>query len=85
LFAPCFSAIDSLQECSQLFEELKGGAASQDRRQEGTFACTRTLFLACTYQIWLLRWLGTCVNFIPNSEQSLVLFLLVVCPMLFCN
>jgi hypothetical protein len=26
LFAPCFSAIDSLQECSQLFEELKGGA-----------------------------------------------------------
>jgi hypothetical protein len=27
LFAPHFSAIDSLQECSSLFEELKGGAA----------------------------------------------------------
>jgi hypothetical protein len=27
LFASCFSAIDSLQECSQLFEELKGGTA----------------------------------------------------------
>jgi hypothetical protein len=27
LFAPCFSAIDSLQECSSLFEETKGGAA----------------------------------------------------------
>jgi hypothetical protein len=24
---PCFSAIDSLQECSSLFEEPKGGAA----------------------------------------------------------
>jgi hypothetical protein len=34
---------------------------------------------------WLLYWLGTCVNFIPNSEGSLALFLLVVCPMLFCN
>ncbi len=27
LFTPRISAIDSLQECSQLFEELKGGAA----------------------------------------------------------
>jgi hypothetical protein len=27
LFASHFSAIDSLQECSRLFEELKGGAA----------------------------------------------------------
>jgi hypothetical protein len=27
LFAPHFSAINSLQECSSLFEELKGGAA----------------------------------------------------------
>jgi hypothetical protein len=33
----------------------------------------------------LLYWLGTCVNFIPNSEGSLALFLSVVCPMLFCN
>jgi hypothetical protein len=43
------------------------------------------LFLACTSWIWLLYWLGTCVNFILNSEGSLALFLLVVCPMLFCN
>jgi hypothetical protein len=28
---------------------------------------------------------GTCVNFIPNSEGSLALFLSVVCPNLFCN
>jgi hypothetical protein len=28
---------------------------------------------------------GTFVNFIPNSEGSLALFLSVVCPMLFCN
>jgi hypothetical protein len=28
---------------------------------------------------------GTCVNFIPNSEGSLALFLSVVCPILFCN
>jgi hypothetical protein len=27
LFAPCFSAIDTLQECSSLFEEPKGGTA----------------------------------------------------------
>jgi hypothetical protein len=27
LFAPSFSAINSLQECSSLFEELKGGTA----------------------------------------------------------
>jgi hypothetical protein len=27
LLAPRFSAIDSLQECSSLFEEPKGGAA----------------------------------------------------------
>jgi hypothetical protein len=33
----------------------------------------------------LLYWLGTCVNFIPNSEGSLALFLLVVSPTLFCN
>jgi hypothetical protein len=32
---------------------------------------------------WLLYWLGSCVNFIPNSEGSLALFLSVVCPMLF--
>ena len=27
VFVPCFSAIDGLQECSQLFELPKGGAA----------------------------------------------------------
>jgi hypothetical protein len=35
--------------------------------------------------LWLLYWLGTCVNFIPNSEGSLALFLSVVCPTFFCN
>jgi hypothetical protein len=34
---------------------------------------------------WLVYWLGTCVNFIPNSEGSLALILFIVCPMLFCN
>jgi hypothetical protein len=33
----------------------------------------------------LYSWLGTCVNFILNSEGSLALFLSVVCPTLFCN
>jgi hypothetical protein len=28
---------------------------------------------------------GACVNFIPKSEGSIALILLVVCPMLFCN
>jgi hypothetical protein len=31
----------------------------------------------------LLYWLCTCVNFIPNSEGSVALFLSVVCPTLF--
>jgi hypothetical protein len=54
-------AIDSLQECSSLFEEPKGSAASQDTQQEGAFACTHTLIVACTSPIHLLYWLGTCV------------------------
>jgi hypothetical protein len=58
---------------------------SQDWQGEGAFARTHTSSLACTSRIWLLYWLGTCVNFIPNSEGSLSLFLLVVCPTLFCN
>jgi hypothetical protein len=57
----------------------------QDTRQEGTFACTHTLIVACTSLICLLYWLGTCVNFIPKSEWSLARFPLVVCPTLFCN
>jgi hypothetical protein len=55
----------------------------QDTQQEGTFARTHTLIVACTSPICLLYWLGTCVNFIPNSEGSVALFLSVVCPMLF--
>jgi hypothetical protein len=71
----CKSAVDCLKS-------LRVALLLQDRGQEGTFACTHTLFLTCTYQIWLLCWLGSCVNFIPNSEGSLALFLLVDCPML---
>jgi hypothetical protein len=58
---------------------------SQDMWREGAFTCTHTLIVACTSFIRLLYWLGTCVNFIPNSEWSLALFLSVVCPTLFCN
>jgi hypothetical protein len=57
----------------------------QDTRREGTFACTHTSIVTCTSAICLLYWLGTCVNFIPNSEGSVALFLSVVCPMRFCN
>jgi hypothetical protein len=58
---------------------------SRDTWREGTFAHTHTLIVAFTSPIPLLYWLGTCVNFISNSEGSLALFLSVVCPMLFCN
>jgi hypothetical protein len=68
-----------------LFEEPKGGTACVDMWREGAFARTHTLIVTFTSPIPLLYWLGTCVNFIPNSEGSLALFLLVVCPMLFCN
>jgi hypothetical protein len=54
-------------------------------QQEGAFARTHTLIVAFTSPIPLLYWLGTCVNFIPNSEGSLALFPSVVCPTLFCN
>jgi hypothetical protein len=37
LFAPRFSAINSLQECSSLFEEPRAALLSQDRRREGAF------------------------------------------------
>jgi hypothetical protein len=57
----------------------------QDRQREGTFARTHTSIVTFTSPIRLLYWLGTCVNFIPNSEGSLALFLSVVSPMLFCN
>jgi hypothetical protein len=67
-----------------LFEKLKGVLLLQDRWWEGTFTCTHTLLLACTSPILLLYWQVNCVNFIPNSEWSLALFLLVVCPTLFC-
>jgi hypothetical protein len=56
---------------------------SQDTWREGTFAHTHTSIVTFTSPICLLYWLGTCVNFIPNSEGSIALFLSVVCPMLF--
>jgi hypothetical protein len=40
MFAPPFSAIDSLQEYSQLFKRLRAVLHLQDRWQEGTFTCT---------------------------------------------
>jgi hypothetical protein len=58
---------------------------SQDTQREGPFARTHTLIVAFTSPICLLYWLGTCVNFILNTEWSVALFLSVVCPMLFCN
>jgi hypothetical protein len=58
---------------------------SHDTWREGAFARTHTLIVTCTSLIRLLYWLGTCVNFILNSEWSLALFPLVVCPTLFCN
>jgi hypothetical protein len=58
---------------------------SQDLWREGAFARTHTSIVAITSLIHLLYWLGTCVNFIPNSERSVALFLSVVCPTLFCN
>jgi hypothetical protein len=74
----CKSAVNCLKS-------LRAGLLSQDWQWEGAFAHTHTSFLACTSLIWLLFWLGTCVNFILNSEGSLALFLSVVCPTLFCN
>jgi hypothetical protein len=51
LFVPCFSAINGLQECSQLFELPKGGAGCFHRIQwEGTFTCT----LATLFLVWLV-------------------------------
>jgi hypothetical protein len=74
----CKSAVDCLKSWRAVL-------LLQDWWQEGTFALTHTLFLACTSWIRLLYWLDTCVNFILNSEGSLALFLLVVCPTLFSN
>jgi hypothetical protein len=83
LFAPRSSAIDSLQECSSLFEERKGGAAFAGYAAGRWLHIFPTSIVTCTSPICLLYWLGTCVNFIPNSEGSVALFLLVVCPSLF--
>jgi hypothetical protein len=58
---------------------------SQDKWREGAFTRTHTSIVACTSPIHLLYWLGTCVNFIPNREGSIALFLSVVCPCFFCN
>jgi hypothetical protein len=85
LFAPHFSAIDSLQECSSLFEELKGGTAFAGYAA-GRRLCMYPYFDCHFYFFNSFAVLaGTCVNFIPNSEGSLALFLSVVCPTLFCN
>jgi hypothetical protein len=64
----CKSAVNCLKSLSK-------AVLSQDWQWEGAFACPHTLFLACTSLIWLLFWLGTHVNLIPNSEGSLALFL----------
>jgi hypothetical protein len=74
----CRSAVHCLKS-------QRAALLSQDRQREGTFAHTHTLIVAFTSPIPLLYWLGTCVNFIPNSEGSLALFLSVVSPTLFCN
>jgi hypothetical protein len=82
LFAPHFSAIDSLQECSQLFEVLKAGTAFAGE-VVGRHLHTHPYFASCcTSPILLLYWQVNCVNFIPSSEWSLALFLLVACPTL---
>jgi hypothetical protein len=52
----------------------------QDTWREGAFARTHTLIVAITSPIHLLYWLGTCVNFLQNSEGSIALFLSVVAP-----
>jgi hypothetical protein len=74
----CRSAVHCLKS-------RRAALLSRDTRQEGTFARTHTSIVAFTSPIPLLYWLGTCVNFIPNSEGSLALFLSVVSPTLFCN
>jgi hypothetical protein len=53
LFAPCFSAIDSLQEHSRLFEELKGSAAFAGR-EAGRSLCTNPYFVYCMYLLDLV-------------------------------
>jgi hypothetical protein len=45
---PCFSAIDSLQERSQLFEELKGGTAFAGLTV-GRCLCMHPYFNSCLY------------------------------------
>jgi hypothetical protein len=58
----CKSAVDCLKS-------WRVALLLQDWQWKGTFAHTHTSFLTCTSPIWLLYWLGTCVNFIPNSEE----------------
>jgi hypothetical protein len=49
-------------------------------RQLNCWVTWFVLQIGCCILAWDL-----CVNFIPNSEGSLALFLSVVCPTLFCN
>ncbi len=53
LFAPHFSAIDSLQECSWLFEELKGSAAFT-RLVVGRCLCMHPYFVSHLYFLVLV-------------------------------
>jgi hypothetical protein len=81
-------AFRQLIVCRSAVHCLKSWRAAlllQDTRRERAFACTHTSIVAITSPIRLLYWVGTCVNFIPNSEWSVALFLSVDCPTLFCN
>jgi hypothetical protein len=74
------------KSASYCLKSLRVALLLQDRQREGAFACTHA-FVPCLYlsdSVSVLAW-HLCVNFIPNSEGSLALFLLVVCPTLFCN
>jgi hypothetical protein len=86
LFVPCFSATDSLQECSQLYELWKGGAGCFCRIGSGKAPSQAPYFVSslvgpkfgCLIR-WILMWISY------QSHQSPDVFLSVVCPMLFCN
>ncbi len=68
----CRSAVDCLKGC-------RVALLLQDWWLEDTFFLLVLLGFGCCI------WLSICVNFIPNSEGSLALFLSVVCPLRFCN
>jgi hypothetical protein len=61
-------------------KSLRAALLSQDTHWEGAFAPTHTLIVTFSSPICLLYWLGTCVNFIPNSEWSIPLFCWLFAP-----